>query len=466
MKIAVRRVVLTRLLLFLFTPLLASTLSAQSQSGASISGVVRDTTGAVLPGVTVEASSPALIEKIRNGVSDDQGVYRIINLNPGTYTVTFTLPGFSTVKRDGLELTGGFTATVNAELRVGALEETVTVSGQSPLVDVQSATQRQTLTAQAIEDLPTARDASHMAVLLPGVTGGGGFAQDVGGTARPTGTHQLVIHGSKPNDWPNVHDGMQFGSMYNLGSGSAGVWQANPAAVEEYAIDTSGTGTDAASSGVRINIIPKQGGNTFTGYLLVNFANSSLVSSNIDDDMVARGVSPEDPLRKLWDVNPAFGGPLKKDKLWFYTAFRYTGLNEVLPNLFYDTNPDDFVFVRDTTRELLAPQVTHSQNLRLTWQTSRSTKLALYGDNVPKDRPINALGFTGLASYEATTHFAAPGSNLFQATWTAIAGRVLFELGETVRPDRWTYRPHPDVSAHYSGVLENATGARFGRPRR
>jgi len=148
MSTPVRRIVLTYLVLFLLTPMVAPTLSAQSQSGASISGVVRDTTGAVLPGVTVEASSSALIEKIRNGVSDDQGIYRIINLNPGTYSVAFTLPGFSTVKRDGLELTGGFTATVNAEMRVGSLEETVTVSGQSPLVDVQSATQRQTLTAK------------------------------------------------------------------------------------------------------------------------------------------------------------------------------------------------------------------------------------------------------------------------------------------------------------------------------
>src|SRR5207302_756817 len=101
-------------------------------------GVGKDTTGAVLPGVTVEASSPALIEKVRTVVSDASGQYKVIDLRPGTYSVTFTLPGFSTVKRDGIELTAGFTATVNGELRVGRVEENVTVSGQSPVVDTQN----------------------------------------------------------------------------------------------------------------------------------------------------------------------------------------------------------------------------------------------------------------------------------------------------------------------------------------
>ena len=106
---------------------------------ASITGVVRDASGAVLPGVTVEAASPALIEKVRSVVTDGTGQYRIVDLRPGTYTVTFTLPGFNTVKREGIELTGSFTATVNADLQVGALEETITVTGESPIVDVQSA---------------------------------------------------------------------------------------------------------------------------------------------------------------------------------------------------------------------------------------------------------------------------------------------------------------------------------------
>src|ERR1041385_7746509 len=125
--------------------LLPATAWAQADSG-NIAGVVRDTSGAVMPGVTVEAASPALIEKVKSVVTDSQGLYRIVDLRPGSYTVTFTLPGFSTFKREGLDLTTGFTATVNAEMKVGALEETVTVSGEAPVVDTQSI--RQTTTVQ------------------------------------------------------------------------------------------------------------------------------------------------------------------------------------------------------------------------------------------------------------------------------------------------------------------------------
>src|SRR5687767_13608847 len=119
--------------------------SAQGAVQASIAGVVRDTSGAVLPGVTVEASSPVLIEKIRAAVTDDTGRYRIIALNPGTYTVSFALPGFGTVRREGIVLTGSLTATIDVELRVGSLEETVTVTGESPIVDVQSVKQQRVI---------------------------------------------------------------------------------------------------------------------------------------------------------------------------------------------------------------------------------------------------------------------------------------------------------------------------------
>src|SRR5262245_24446880 len=147
-----RRGVLGALAAVLALGLLGPTL-AWAQ-GSSIAGVVRDSTGAVLPGVTVEATSPALIEKMRSVVTDDQGLYRIVDLRPGTYTVTFTLPGFTTVKREGLELTSSFTATVNADLRVGGLEETVTVSGASPVVDVQNVVQQRLISTDVLDTLP------------------------------------------------------------------------------------------------------------------------------------------------------------------------------------------------------------------------------------------------------------------------------------------------------------------------
>src|SRR5262245_1467185 len=130
---------------------------AQSAASGSIAGGVKDTTGAVLPGVTVEAASPALIEKTRTVVTDDQGQYKIVDLRPGTYTVTFSLAGFNTVRREGLELPTGFTATANAELRVGAIEETVTVSGASPVVDTHSVRQQNVLAREVLDAVPSGR---------------------------------------------------------------------------------------------------------------------------------------------------------------------------------------------------------------------------------------------------------------------------------------------------------------------
>ena len=145
-------------------------LPAASYAQASIVGVVKDTSGGVLPGVTVEAASPALIEKTRSVVTDGTGQYRIENLRPGTYTVTFALPGFNTVKREAIELTGSFTASVNADLRVGALEETVTVTGETPIVDVQSTTRQQVLNQEMIDAIPSGRNPTFLAALLPGVS--------------------------------------------------------------------------------------------------------------------------------------------------------------------------------------------------------------------------------------------------------------------------------------------------------
>ena len=140
---------------------------------ATIAGVVKDTSGAVLPGVTVEAASPALIEKVRTAVSDGTGQFQVVNLVPGTYTVTFTLAGFNTVKREGVMLAGSFTAKVDAEMRVGALEETITVTGETPIVDVQNTKRQRVIDREIIDNIPTSRTAYDMASLIPGVARGG-----------------------------------------------------------------------------------------------------------------------------------------------------------------------------------------------------------------------------------------------------------------------------------------------------
>src|SRR3989449_1109950 len=161
--------------------LLCLLVPASTFAQGGIAGVVKDTTGAVMPGVTVEAASPALIEKVRTVVSDGQGLYRIVDLRPGTYTVTFTLAGFSTFKREGVELTSGFTATVNGELKVGSLEETVTVTGEASLVDTQNVHQQTTLTRETLDALPTSRRQAQLVQLIVGANPGSTQFHDVGG---------------------------------------------------------------------------------------------------------------------------------------------------------------------------------------------------------------------------------------------------------------------------------------------
>src|SRR5262245_60251483 len=159
-----------------------------SAQTSTIAGTVRDTSGAVLPGVTVEVSSPALIEKVRSATTDGSGQYQIVQLRPGTYTVTFTLPGFTVVKRENVELTSDFTATINADLKVGAVEETITVSPEAPVVDVQNITTRTVMTRDVLDAIPTGRNIQAVGIMIPGtniaVGGGGAISRDVGGSGN------------------------------------------------------------------------------------------------------------------------------------------------------------------------------------------------------------------------------------------------------------------------------------------
>src|SRR6476661_3228305 len=171
-------------------------LPAAVYAQAAITGVAKDASGGVLPGVTVEAASPVLIEKVRSVVTDGTGQYRIVNLLPGTYSVTFTLPGFSTVKREGIELTGSFVATVNGDLKVGALEETITVTGETPIVDVQSAKVQQTVSKDILAAIPSSRNAGGIQALIPGMSS----TSDSGGINGTAGGSAGTIHGGKGND--------------------------------------------------------------------------------------------------------------------------------------------------------------------------------------------------------------------------------------------------------------------------
>jgi hypothetical protein len=266
-------------ILFVITVLAMIPGAALAQSGASISGTVKDASGAVLPGVTVEAASPALIEKTRTAVTDGTGQFRITELLPGTYTVTLTLTGFSTVKREGIELTGSFIATLNVDMKIGNVAETITVSGETPIVDVQATTRQTVITHTELDALPTGKNMFNVGVLIPGVTitTGGLANQDVGGALGPN-TLALGIHGGRTQDQRFTMNGISLSTM--IGGGWGGGTIPNPAGVSEMLFDTSAVDASLSTGGVRINFIAKDGGNRFSGTTSFLFANSSMQGDN------------------------------------------------------------------------------------------------------------------------------------------------------------------------------------------
>src|SRR5439155_6800883 len=327
-----------------------------AQATGAIAGLVKDPSGAVLPGVTVEASSPALIERVRTVITDGQGQYRIADLVPGTYALVFTLAGFSSVRREGLELSSGFTATINADMRAGSLEETITVSGQSPLVDVQTTTAQKTLTHDLLESLPTNKGIASFAALTPGISLGA-TAQDVGGNKGELAT--MSIHGGSGNDQRLLQDGMRFNSMEGSGRG----FYVNPAAAEEITLARGGNPVENELGGVQVNVVPREGGNVFHGYFFSNYTSSGLQSDNLTDDLRARGLTTANKVDHIWDVNGAYGGPIQKDRLWFYSAHRSFGYANFVAGGYYNATQGTPFYTPDLSRTSVIDEKNRSHTL-------------------------------------------------------------------------------------------------------
>src|SRR6187455_315981 len=304
---------------------------------SEIAGVVKDASGSVLPGVTVEASSPALIEKTRAAVSDGDGKYRIISLRPGTYTVTFSIAGFSTVVREGIELTSNFAATVDAEMKVGALNETITVTGESPIVDTQSITSRTVMTREVMDALPTGRNIQAIGIMIPGTQlslgGGGALSRDVGGSGSLQQS-PLSYRGSVAS--VQTVEGMRMNNLCGVGQYSGNYW--NDGMFSEISYSTGADSAEMGQGGLRINMIPKDGGNTFRGSVFANFTGESWNGDNLTPDLEARGLTNVSKVHKIYDFNPSFGGPIKRDKLWFQATFRRQGLEKTVVDSYFDAN--------------------------------------------------------------------------------------------------------------------------------
>ncbi len=409
---------------FLTAAFLAIGLPAGAQTLGTLAGAVKDASGAVLPGVTVEAASPALIERVRTATTGGTGLYRIVNLPPGLYTVTFTLPGFNQVRREAVQVAAGFTATIDAELRVGAVEETVTVTGESPVVDLQSAAQTRSVTAEAFKQLPSSGSWLQMAALMPAVRAS---IQDVGGILGDQTGAQVSAHGGRAEDGVSMLDGLRIGNMYQ--SSNLTNMSLSPLLFEQVDVQLAGQSGETGTNGVIMNAIPKSGGNTFSGSALVNGSGPGLQGNNVTDRLQGRGLSgASTTLKKLYDLNVAFGGPIKRDRLWFFATSRYFTNEFYLAGRFF---PVDVSAVRredDRSRQAFGGTYTYDNNGRVTWAISSKQKLSgwyAYQYKVDPHWLIQTFIQAPEASRVTTWH-----TQLSTTKWTYTAtNRLLLEAG-------------------------------------
>ena len=420
----------------------------------SIAGTVKDASGAVMPGVTIEASSDALIEKVRTVISDARGEYKVVDLRPGTYTVTFTLPGFSTIRRENIELTSGFTANIDAEMRVGALEETLTVTGQSPVVDVQNTSQTKVVSNEMLFALPLTKEMGGLAKVTVGVMIPP-TAQDVGGNIDPMNAYP-VIHGGRTGDNRALLDGMQFN-----GEGQGRGFYFNPAAAQEASVQLGGQTAEFENGGFQANMVPKDGGNRFSGLFSANYANDNWVSDNLTQELIDRGLRSVNKTKRTYDANAAVGGPIFRDKLWFFTAHRVFGYQNWLAGNFANLTQNTPFYTPDPTRPAIHQQDNVSDGIRLTYQLSTKDKIAVSYDF---QHTNICLGCSPLVAPEATykTKYADP-NYLLQGKWTRVhSSRLLFEVADSTLIFNWPNSRKPEAQG--ISILNANTGFRYNAP--
>src|SRR5688572_18662958 len=423
---------------------------------SSITGVVRDTSGAVLPGVTVEASSDVLIEKVRTAVTDGNGLYRIVDLRPGTYDVTFTLTGFSIYKREKLELPADFNATVNAELRVGALEETITVTGESPIVDVQSARRQRTLDSDLVQSLPTAKGYAGLMVLIPSMVQSGGGVPNV---QLSPGMVVFGGRGGRGNEGRAQVDGLNTGASLN-GGGVSGYRQ-DVENAQEIAITTSGSLGESEVGGPVINVVPRTGGNSFAYHYWFTGLNGGMQASNYTPELQAAGLRRPARTNYMYDTSFAVGGPIVRDRIWFFGLGYYRGSSNDVPGMWHNRNagdPTKWTYEPDLNRPAVSEGRGPIQpNLRLTMQLTSRDKLNLFWDEQISNNSLSAGSPTASPETSGLNH---GWQRVQQVKWTSTTtNRLLLEAGLGTYLSNWNGRERPDNNRDLINVTEQCSNA-------
>ena len=433
-----------------------------------ISGQVNDATGGVLPGVTVEAASPVLIEQVRVVLTDGDGRYSIVDLRPGTYTVNFSLPGFGGIIREGIELESGFTATVDAQLSVGALEESITITGASPVVDVQNVTTREVITSEQLDTLPVSKSLESLVALVPGLSVSAAN-RDTGGSSgdRPSAT---TIHGSRGSDQHIFYDGTRTNNI-NSSAGSTGGGGGfsiyfNPASIAEIDLEVGQQSIMSESGGVTINVIPRDGGNTFSGMILANGTNEDFQGTNLSDTLIAQGLTTVPRIKGIFDLNAGIGGPIVQNKLWFHAAYRRWGAESFVPGRFFtESSSDPFSFsapVPDRSRQAYDQNLARDSTVRFTNQASQNNKLSFVFTQ--QRRCLCYSGIKGNTVPQASTR-TLDRSHRWAAKWTnTMTNRLLLQAGVSGNKMNWHTGLQPGVGFDIISVRELSTGLRYRAP--
>ena len=425
---------------------------------ASLAGVVKDSSNAVLPGVTVETSSPALIEKTRTARTDGTGQYQIVDLRPGTYSIAFSLPGFRTIRREGVEISGAGVTTINVELNVVDLTETILIVDFPPVVDVYSVRRQTVLEDAVVSKLPAARTYGAILAAIPALQGAGANPA-LSTDANPF----FTVHGGPGNEGRAQLDGLTIGAAINGGGATGNA--IDTANAREVQVLISGALGEAEVGGPILNIVPATGGNVFHGTAFGSGAGTWAQANNVDDTLRTSGISEPAALFKLWDVSFALGGPIRRDTLWFFGNVRDFGNHTGIPGLYankyagdpshWDYAPDPNVTARNATSRTVA-------SVRLTMQPTPRNKFGFYYDyqwtcdqgsfsttEGCRTRGVDWVpGSVFGASYspEAATNYTDARDIVSQATWTSpVTNKLLLEAGYSTFVSRWGWMKQPDA---------------------
>ena len=478
--------------------LIFSPLSAFAQQG-QIAGTVRDPQGGVMPGVLVEVTSPALIEKVRSATTDDNGQYRITNLNVGTYTVTFTLDGFTKQQRDNVVLTTGFTAPVNATMTVGQRSETVTVTGEAPTVDIQNARQTATFLGEDIRDLPTTRNIRSILTLTPGLTPSGLGADCVGGVGVwcNNNIYNLGAHGdTQPtalfavdalaDESLNQGRVMVDGTIINTGGGAGimgmtGGYVADVANAQEVNVQISGALGESETGGASINIVPRTGGNRFSGNYYLTYTQGDY---NTDGTLRGGGIGgswfsrnnqdfPEIqngyPLIRDYDTSGAFGGPIVRDRLWFFSvarAWQKDAWSRQTDRIWDNANAGIWGqnYQPDRTQGALQlMNMTRNVNVRLTYQMTQKNKFNFFWDEgLTCQDPCDGSVAPWTARDGWWTGQVHP-ARLIQTSWTnPLTNVILLDAGLSANRQLYDFSHHRYFNSNQDIPWVNEFGTTVG----